>query len=256
MVYVDLVALLNFLIDFLLLLGANQLCGYPPVWHRMAIAAGAGGIYAGVCLLPGFRFLGNMLWKLVSMVVIIYIAFGLSKSAMRRGVIFALLSMALGGIAMAFGDGGILSLIAAAVAIAVMCVVGFRGRVAEKSYIPIELSYGGKCLRLTALQDTGNMLRDPITGRPILVICSEAAQKLTGLTLQQLQSPVQALTDADIPGLRLIPYKAVGQPGGVLLALRLQRVKIGKWEGNSLVAFAPSGLSDEGAYQALTGGIV
>ena len=41
---------------------------------------------------------------------------------------------------------------------------------------------------------------------------------------------------------------------GRLLAMRLQQVRIGSWKGSCLVAFAPDGLSRDGAYQALTGG--
>ena len=58
-----------------------------------------------------------------------------------------------------------------------------------------------------------------------------------------------------LPGLRLVPYHSVGK-SSFLLAIRLQNVKIGSWQGSSLVAFAPEGLSKEGAYQALTGGNV
>jgi hypothetical protein len=79
------------------------------------------------------------------------------------------------------------------------------------------------------------------------------ARQLTGLTLTQLQKPAENI--GSLPGLRLIPYRAVGQSSGLLLALRLPCV-IGTWKGNSLVAFAPEGLSPDGAYQALTGGIV
>lgn len=254
-VYLDMVMLLNFLVDFLLLLGTNSLCGYPPGWKRAALAAAAGGIYGGACLLPGFYFLGNTLWRLVSLLLIAWIAFGFSVSALRRGVVFILLSMALGGIAMGLGGSGFVMLTAAAAGVFLMCFLGFRGRIGAACYVPVELSYRGKSLRLTALHDTGNTLRDPVTGKPVLVVGAEVAQQLLGLTQQQLRSPVSAVTDASLPGLRLIPYRAVGQPGGLLLALRLQEVRIGKWRGSSLVAFAPDGLSREGDYQALTGGM-
>ena len=66
-VYLDLVMLLNFLVDFLLLLGTNRLSGFPAAPGRCALAAVFGSIYAGCCLLPGFRFLGNFLWRCVSL---------------------------------------------------------------------------------------------------------------------------------------------------------------------------------------------
>lgn len=254
-IYLDVVVLINFMVDILLLLATNRLCGYPPgLWRNMGAAA-LGGFYAGACLVPGFRFLGNWVWRLVSLAAMGWMAFGLSVSALRRICIFALLSMALGGIALGMGTDNIWSLIAAAVGLLLVCAFGFRQRPGSVAYLPVELRYGQKLLRLTALRDTGNSLVDPVTGRSVLVVDANAAIALTGLTLQQLQKPVEAVSNALLPGLRLISYQAVGQPGGMLLALRIPDVRIGDWKGSSLVAFAPNGLSREGAYQALTGGV-
>ncbi len=251
-VYVDVVAVLNFLVDFLLLLGTNRLCGYPARPGRCAAAAVIGGIYGGVCLLPGFHFLGNTLWRTVSLGLLAMVAFGLDRSALRRGVVFVLLSMALGGIALGLGDGSFWALVAAAGLVTLLCAVGFRGSIGTRSFVPVELSYSGKRVQLTALQDTGNTLHDPVTGKPVLVIAPEAARQLTGLSAEQLRCPVESI--GALPGLRLIPYKAIGCDSGLLLALRLPQVKIGAWQGSSLVAFAPEGLSMDGQYQALTGG--
>ncbi len=254
--YIDLVMILNFMVDFLLLVSTNHLCGYPNNWGRVAVGAGVGGIYGGMCLLPAFRFMGSILWRLVILFLIVWLSFGFSITAARKGIVFVLLSMALGGAALGLGGGGILALLAAALMIIVLCLIGFRGSALNRRYLQVELQYNGRNFRLIALQDTGNMLRDPLTGKPVLVVGGDAAQQITGLTIQQLRNPAEALLNADLPGLRLIPYKTVGRPYGMLLALRLQEVRIGSWRGSSLVAFAPDGLSSEGAYQALTGGVI
>lgn len=254
-VYLDIVILLNFLVDILLLMGTNSLCGHPPNWKRSALAAAVGGLYGGACVLPGFYFLGNTLWRVVSLSLMAWIAFGVSLSAVRRAIVFVLLSMALGGAAVGLGGGGTGVLVSAA-GVFLMCFLGFRGKIGAAHYVPVELSYQGKMIRVTALHDTGNTLRDPVTGRPVLVVGADVAQQLLGITQQQLQSPVNAVTDARLSGLRLIPYRSVGQSAGLLLALCLQEVKIGSWKGSSLVAFAPDRLCVTGEYQALTGGIV
>ena len=46
-VYLDLVILLNFLVDYLLLLGTNRISGFPLTPGRTALAAVLGGIYFG-----------------------------------------------------------------------------------------------------------------------------------------------------------------------------------------------------------------
>ena len=253
-VYIDFVVIMNIMVDFFLMIAANRLFGYPPGWKKVLLAATLGGIYAGACILPGFWFLGNFLWRTVSLILLSWIAFGFSLGALRRGIVFILLSMALGGVSVGLNTDSAWSVITAAGVLCVLCWLGFRERIGRVSYVPVALRYGGAQVRLTALCDTGNTLRDPITGRPVLIVCADVAQKLTGLSQQQLRDPVLTMRQSPISGLRLIPYKAVGTETGLLLALRMQEVCIGNWKGSSLVAFAPDGLCREGDYQALTGG--
>ena len=118
--------------------------------------------------------------------------------------------------------------------------------------MPVELNYKGQKVCVWALHDTGNSLKDPITGNPVLVVGPKVAERLVGLTQNQLENPIDAV--GDIPGLRLIPYHTVGQDKGILLGIRLPNIKIGKWQGSSVVAFAPCGLGEKQTYQALTGG--
>ena len=252
-VYIDGVFLLNSLVDFLLVLGASRLHKMPVKIYR-AIGAGVfGGLYAAACLLPGFHFLGNILWRIVSLVAISIIAYGISLSAIRRGILFVFLSLALGGAVTGLCSGGVVGIISAAGVLCLLCWFGFNGESIGKHYVPVELAYGGKRLSIIALHDTGNTLTDPITGRHVLVVGADVAKRLTGLTEESLRNPVESINK--LPGLRLIPYKYVGG-NGFMLAMRFSNVKIGKWEGSSLVAFAPEGLSDEGTYQALTGGVL
>lgn len=251
-VYLDILLFLNFFVDFLLLLGTSRLAGYPTRKGRAALAAGLGSVYGIVTLLPGFSFLGNTLWRTVCLLLMGIIAFGFQRNAIRRIVLFYLLSMALGGVAMGT-SGGIWGIVGAAVAVAALCIFGFRGKLG-KEFLPVTLTYRENTVTLTALRDTGNSLRDPITGESVLIVSSYAAQRLTGLTKDDLQDPASAI--GKLPGLRLIPYRAVGKSGGMLLALRLQNVKIDAWQGTKTVAFAPEGLGESGEYEALTGGVL
>ena len=165
-------------VNFLLLLCADRLTGQRTALVRTAAAAIFGGVYAGCCLIPGFYFLGNFIWRVVHFGFISVIAYGLSVSTFHRGLVFALLSLALGGAMVAIGKGGAVGAIAVAGMLLILSYCGLDGRINGRSCVPVELSLGGNSLRLTALQDTGNTLRDPITGRPVLVVSADAAQKL------------------------------------------------------------------------------
>lgn len=246
-VYMDLVMMLNFLVDLLLLLGTNRLTGFPPGAKRAAAAAGIGAIYSGACLLPGFLFLGNTLWRMVFLSLMASIAFGWNKSAVKRGGIFLLLSMALGGVAVGLGKQGFGMLILAAVGVWLLCRVGFGGKIGQE-YIPIEVSHNGSNRTYIALRDTGNTLRDPITGERVLVLSADAAMELCGLTAEELRCPMETMLAH--PGFRLIPYRAVGQPGSMLLGLRADVAMEGK-RRKAIIAFAPEVIGRGECYQAL-----
>ena len=252
-IYLDLVVLLNFLVDFLLLMGTNRLCGCPLRTKRAAAAALVGGLYGGACFLPGFLFLGNTLWRLVFLGLMAVIAFGLNSGAIRQGILFVFLSMALGGIATGMGRDDFPGILLASGAVLLMCFVGFRGRVG-RLYTAVKLIHGGKIQMLTALQDTGNSLKDPVSGESVLIVGADVAQELLGLTEMDLKDPVMTVEKQTVPGLRLIPYRSVGNPYGMLLAARLDEVWIGKERAGGLVAFAPEEIGRGEAYQALAGG--
>lgn len=253
-IYLDVVFLINFFVDFLLLLGTDRMCGYLPQYKRGMLAALLGGTYGSVCVLPTFYFLGHIYWRVVCLLLMGWIAFG--GRAFRRIIVFVFLSMALGGIATAFSDKNMSSLLVSALLLCSLCFVGFRGKICQATYIPVVIHNGVENIHIIALQDTGNLLTDPITGKPVLLVSSEIAKQLVGIDEKRLSTPVETLAKAQIPGLRLIPYHSVGNPVGMLLAIRMKSVQIGKWKGSTLVAFAPQVLNAEGRYQALLGGAV
>ena len=247
--------LLNFLVDFLLVLGTNRLTGYPVGAARAAAASVLGSIYAAVCLLPGFRFLGDALWRMVFLGLMAVLAFGWNLSALRRGAVFSLLSMALGGIAGGVRVRHFPAICLCALLLWLLCRVGFGGQLGSREYIPVELNWQGKRLRILALRDTGNTLRDPITGEAVLVCGADVGEELLHLPRSAFANPGRTMESGALPGLRLIPFRTVGQPAGLMLALRLKDVKIGEKTVNPLVAFAPQEIAKGEAYRMLTGGM-
>ena len=255
-IYTDIVFLINFSVDFLLLLGTNRLTGFPPGYRRCLFAACMGGIYGCVCLFHQLAFLGSALWRTVSLLLICLIAFGWNRSAVSRGSIYILLSMALGGISMGVPAFPAAALFLASSVLGILCITGFRSGVGKHQYVPITLRWENQELTVIALKDTGNTLTDPLTGEQVLIAGADIGTKLLGLTPDKLSDPISALGVKHIPGARLIPYHAVGQPGGLLLAVRFHNVKIDGHTIHPLVAFAPNVLAKGEIYQMLTGGVI
>lgn len=245
--YLDVLMLLNFLVDFLLLLATNRLSGYPPNLKRAALGAALGGLYGGVCMLPGFRFLSNTFWRMACLGFIAGLAFGFCKESVRRAALFVLLSMSLGGVAIGLESGSFPSLVLAALGVCLLCIFGLRGKLGAE-YVQVRIDD----VRLTALRDTGNALTDPITGQQIVVVSANVGQRLLGLSPAELADPLTAMSR--VSGLRLVPFHAVGCTNGVLPVKRFENVKIGSWNGSCLIAFAPNDLGQGKPYEALTGG--
>lgn len=259
-VYLDLALLLNFVINYLLLLSTARLTGGVQRPWRLAGAAAFGALYAGLSLLPGFGFLQGALWRIVFCAGMVAAAFGVGRRQLRQGGLFLGLSFALGGLAYCLGCWSLPALLLAAGGLYLACRLFLRGAMTHAGQVvPVRIALGGKEVELMALQDTGNTLKDPLSGQSVLVAQYDAARRLLPCSLspEQLQHPAEAmqLLSASSPDLRcrLVPYRAVGG-SGLLLAVRCDQVTIEGRSAGRLVAFSPARLSAAGEYQALTGG--
>ena len=240
---------LKFCVEILLLFAADRLCGKRNSVRRLLVAALFAGLYSVFAL--AIIGLSHPLFRIIATAATVLSAFGFRLTALYRSSVYLLLNAAIGGFVQRYDKRELMFLLAAAVCICFVCVF-VSGEGERQLRVPVELCYGQKRLRIQALRDTGNTLQDPLTGRPVLVIGADIAGKLTGLSVQQLKRPAETLCSGVIPGLRLLPYKTVGEAGGLLLALKLNNVRIGSWRGSSLVAFAPETIGN--GYEALTGG--
>lgn len=253
-VYLDLVMGLNFAVDFLLLLGTNSLAGFPPGVRRNLWASALGAVYGAGCLLPGMGFLGNSFWRLVFLALMGAVAFGLGKDAWKRTGIFILLSMALGGMALGLNQRGIPALLLAAAGVWWLSRMAFGNRIGGRQYVEVTVREGERTASAVALRDTGNTLSDPITGEQVLILGPEAAKKLLGLEEAELLAPLEAMLSHPGKGYRLIPYRAVGRGGSMLLAKKFSQIQIGDVQRSGIVAFAPERIGVGQMYQALVGG--
>lgn len=244
------VMLLHTGVQFLLIVGSSKLCRFSQDVLRFALAASLAGLYAGACLLPGCMLFAAAPWRFALLILVIVLSYGIRMQALRCGAVLILLNGVLEGIVAGVQVGKFLI-----AAVCILLVWHHAQRKGTAQLVPLQLNFQGKEMELLALRDTGNTLIDPLTGRSVLIVSSAAAEKMTGLSRQELQSPLEAMMATKIPGLQLVPYRSIGKHRDFLLAVRM-KVKIGRRTRDQLVAFAPNGFCEEDAYQALTGGNV
>lgn len=279
-IYLDELFLLNFVVDYLLLLAAGRLCGEVLRRGWLALGAAVGAGYAAAAFLPGMGFLLHPLCKLAAAVLALLAGYGRSRHLLRVGLVFFAVSAAFGGGIFALqllgGQGLILRngilysamdlrliLLSAAgcyVLITLVLQRTARHTAARRELAPVLLTLEGRRVALTALVDTGNTLTDPVTGRPVMVAEGEKLSPLLPEPLgpEALRDPVGSLERLSRAGegqrFRLLPYQAVGVECGMLLALRLDQAQVGTEDyGGILVALSPTRVSDGGGYSALIG---
>ena len=277
-VYADETFVLNAAVDWLLLRTAVCLTGGGAGRGRLALAAGFGGLYAA--LAAAFPPLASVPARVLAFFGLCLLGFGCRGPARRSWLWFfgvccafaglALLTAALRRTPLLLRGGRVYYrfsgalLIGLAAALRLLCAACLRRfalhRGGELALLEAELD--GKSLRCTALRDNGNTLRDPLSGRPVIVVRWRLAACILPEPVpdrEAFEAPCVLMERLrlDAPRLRtcLIPYRAVGTEGGLLLAVCADRVRIdGGPAPTRLIAFSPTELSDGGAYEAVCPG--
>ena len=276
-VYLDRVFLLNLLLDYLLLLAAAQLSGRTLHRLRLLACAAGGGAYAVLTFLPGCGFLRTPLCQLAVGSIIALCAYG---GRGRPALLFLLLSGGLAGFVLALGlwagsPTGLLGrvyrgevswplLLGAALGFYVLLrlLLGQGARHGGGELLKITISVCGRKQTVTALHDTGNTLRDPVSGRPALVLERNAAEELWPPEVAAVRAsplpPEEKMARLHRQGaavtFSLLPFRSVGTPAGLLLAARSDYIEInGRRYPRTPVALSEHPVSDGGGYHALWG---
>ena len=275
--YVDEVLLENVLVDYCLMRTALCVTGQPASRWRLWLGAGLGGLYAAMTLAPGLGFLACFPAQAAVFLLMCAAAFGLERAAMPVSVWYLVLQLGFGGLVFAvvqllklpaFLWGGrlyypvgprLLALLLGLFFLTARLTLRRYFRHRGGSLVPLELDLQGRKVACTALVDTGNTLLDPVSGREVPVLSWRLAKRLLPRLPEAEREDAAALfafLRHEQPGLRLrlLPYRAVGREGGLLLGLWCDEVHAGRLRGPGLVALSPQELAPEGPYQALLPG--
>lgn len=266
MVYLDSVFALNAAIDYALCLLTARLSGIPLRRRRYLLAALLGGLYGATVFLPGLVWLSSPPVQTAVWLLMTLLAYGGEERWLRLTLLFALLSCLLAGAVLGLGmalrvsGGGLLAVAAAALCLTLWLV--FRASVqngVQGKRLLFRLRVGGSIMSGTALWDTGNQLRDPVRGQPVLVLAPEKARQFLPPALRgvSFQDPAELLKllQAHVPEWkpRLLPYRAVGRPSGLLVTVQAEWVELqGSRTGAVRVALSPTPLGE--GCDALWGG--
>ncbi len=271
-VYVDLFFLINFSMDFLCFFLTARLLHRRLSMLRMLAAAALGGVYAVLAL---FFVTGRLLSLVLDVGVcalMCLVALGEVKKLRRLPLyvlVYTAISMALGGIMTALfslfnrssvlegvepteGDGiSVWTFFLLALISGILTLLGgrfFRKKTAQ-TRASISVSYEGKTVRLSALTDSGNLLREPLSGKPCIVADVDAMESILPrevfFAAKNDPTSMEKIAPRYARSLRIIPTNtAAGR--GILLGLRAEKITVDCGNGEQTVD-ATIALSDLGA---------
>lgn len=251
--YVDIVFLENVFMNSIILLATGVILKDKTRIIRNLISSSIGAVYAIIIYTSHIEIYSNIFLKIMLSLVIVYIAFKPqnTKSLLKHLIIFYLTSFTFGGVAFALlyfvrpqdillqngvliGTYPIKMILIGGIVGFVIITISFKnikGKLKrEDIYCNVKLNVEEKTKIITALIDTGNFLKDPITKIPVIVAERES---LKGLFPDEILLNTSKIINGGSIDLgeyaskvRVIPFKSLGKDNGLLLGIKIDEAYI------------------------------
>ena len=289
-IYLDVVLLENLCMNYIILFATGYIMKLNMKHWKLLLSGLLGGIYAVVSYMEILPIYSNIFMKMLLSIAMVYLAFGSKKikQLVKQLVIFYLTSFVFGGCAFALlyfirpqdilmkngvyiGTypikiallGGILGFILTHIAFKIV-----KTKFKKKDMIyPVTIKLGENKITLKAMLDTGNMLKEPITGMPVIVV---EKQELYSIMPNSLLNNIEELIGGEntnfinqieekeyLTKLRLIPFSSIGKQNGLMLGLKADEVVIETEEPEKrddiIIGIFSQKLSKNHSYTALIG---
>ena len=231
-VYAEYLFLENFTAGLILLYLTARLFGTETGLLRLAAGAVISGLSGFLLFLP-LHMMESVALRAAAALAISAAALGTDR-LLKKTALFFILSFLTGGAAMAFflwqqipvlAGNGVLYLDAMTYPSLILCGVPAllmaawfvrtvrRKRRTDWTHGTAELELEGQTAVFRACVDSGNSLRDPVTGNPVILIDEKGVR---GLPFKKEDYPSRFAA---------VPYRAVGVTSGILEGIRLDRMK-------------------------------
>lgn len=290
-VYLDVVLLENLCMNYIILFATGYIMKIKMKQLRLVASSLLGGIYAVIAYLEILPIYSNFGMKIILSILMVYLAFNSKsiKNLSKQLVIFYLTSFAFGGCAFALlyfikpqnilmrngvyvGTYPIKIALLGGIIGFIVTYIGFRvvkTKLHKKDMIyEIEIRIEEKTLNLKAMLDTGNLLKDPISGMPVVVV---EKQQLYSILPAKLLDNIDKLIGGEgeilldqieekgiFNRFRMIPFSSVGKQNGLMLGFKADQVILKREEEkqiqkNVIIGIFNQNLSKNNSYSALIG---
>lgn len=284
-VYIDIIFLENLFMNCIILFATAIILKNPIKILRILTSSIIGSIYAIIIYTSRLQIYSNIFVKIALSAVMVYVAFNPSKvkSFLKEIMIFYLTSFTFGGVTFALlyfvkpqnisFQNGVLIGVSPIKIIITGGLIGFiiitisfkniKGKLTKKDMIcDIEIIQKDKTKQMKAIIDTGNLLTDPITKAPIIIV--EKDKLIDIFPKNILENTINFIEGKDVEmgeylsKIRIIPFKSLGKENGLLLGIKVDGVIINYQNNDNFVKEVIVGiyekkLSNNDSYSALIG---
>ena len=289
-IYLDIIFLENFILNLIILYAVGIETKAKMKYIKIILASIIGSLYAIVTYTIKNWFINSILMKFILSIIMIYIAFETKnyKELIKKTIFFYFTSFAFGGGALAviymvnakkisIQNGIILGkytlfTIAIGVTLAfIVTIISFKlikNKISKKDLIRnITIKINNKFIKVKAMIDTGNFLKEPITNIPVIVvedrllknvIDEEILDNIENILGGDLNNISEITKNEYMSKMRVIPFTSLGKQHGMLLGIKAQEVIIE--ENNEtrklnkvIIGLYNRKLNKKNEYQALIG---
>ena len=288
-IYIDIIIVENLIMNYIILY-ATGIISKSKISHlHVFLASLIGAIYAVAEYIIKLNIYSNFVVKIILSVIIIFVAFQPKnvKNMCRQLVLFYVTTFTFGGVAtyliyvlkpqniiikngIYVGSYILKVIFLAAILGSVIIIVSFKiikNKINKNDmFCKIKLKLNGKEIVLNTMVDTGNMLKEPISGIPVIVV---EHTKLYNVIPKEILNNIEAILGGDfnkIPEnikkeymskLKLIPFASLGKQNGMLLGIKAEKIEILEEPTNqkkeAIVGIYNKSLTKRGEYDALMG---
>ncbi len=289
-IYIDVVFFENLIMNTIILIATGIILKQKIKWIRIILAGSLGAIYSIMTYISTLQIYSNLILKIILSILIIYIAYNPQtvKQLWKSILIFYLTSFVFGGAAFALiyivkpqeilmknglflGTYPLKTVILAAVVAFIILITAFtivKSKISKKDmFCEIEVELNNKIIETKAMIDTGNLLKEPITNTPVIILehtllydCmpKEILNNLENILGGDFEQIPEKIKQEYIAKLKLIPFSSLGKQNGMLVGIKASKVKIVQEEQeneyeNIIIGIYNKSLTKRGEYRALIG---
>ncbi len=289
-IYIDVILVENLMMNYIILLATGIVAKVKIKQFRLVLASLIGAIYTIISYMKILNLQFSFVFKIILSIIIVYAAYNPQRMSKMWKIllIFYLVSFVFGGVAfsliyivkpqevlmkngMFLGTYPLKTIMLGAVIAFLIIIATFKivkNKISKKDVIyDIEVMINDKKIKARALIDTGNMLKEPITNTPVIVIekallyeClpKEILNHLENIIGGDFKDIPEEVQDRYISKLKLIPFSSLGKQNGMLLGIKPKKIKIVKEDEivekeNVILGIYQQSLTKRGEYQALMG---